>query len=362
MGKNWWETLYTYIWVFNTGRGLSIFIRLPTNYGIIYDLGCTDIFSPCEFIKKNILPHLAYYQPNNDSNQKSKIAQCVLSHPHLDHIQEMSKILEDDSLYPILLTCQNDHEKEDNKINFSRIEREDNKNIIEQYKKGYEGRNPPLQTIKQRDEVIPNLEYGIYYLESNRVEEIHPSDNQLYVNGLSILLFLRHGNQSILIPGDMTPESFEEMLNDGDSVQKRYTFFYNNSDNKPDTFFRENSNQPSLCNLLNEMGLSVLIAPHHGLESCFSSHLFDIIKDNKPQINVISMSKKHSDNGGNVSANYQNENYAKGINVDIEGVIENHLSISTKQGHHILIVFKGTDALPHIYLRKDPNELLNIQI
>ena len=79
--KKWYETLYTYIWVFNTGRGLSSIIRLPNNIGILYDLGCKDDFSPTEFITDNIVPHLSKYKPQESKGDSTAIAQCILSHP-----------------------------------------------------------------------------------------------------------------------------------------------------------------------------------------------------------------------------------------------------------------------------------------
>jgi len=126
----WWETNYTYIWIFNTGRGLSVTLRLPHNIGIIYDLGCSDEFSPTEFITDNILPHLTEHKEYSNY----KIAQCVLSHPHADHIQEIDAILADEDdqalIYPALITCPNDKEVGDLKVDFSRIEREDNKELM----------------------------------------------------------------------------------------------------------------------------------------------------------------------------------------------------------------------------------------
>ena len=59
--RNWHHTSHTYVWVFNTGRGLSIFIRLPHNVGILYDLGARDDFSPTAFIEDYIAPELDEY-------------------------------------------------------------------------------------------------------------------------------------------------------------------------------------------------------------------------------------------------------------------------------------------------------------
>lgn len=355
----WWETKFTYIWVFNTGRGLSITIRLPHNKGIIFDLGSSEDFSPTSFIAEHIIPNL------NSVDGKS-IAQCFMSHPHADHIVEIDSIIKtegkDPLIDPQLITCPNDKEK-GQEIDYSRIERDDNKELIEKYKKSFETRCPPLQTIQAPQAAYPadNVEYGFYYLVPPKVGEIHPSDDHSYVNGLSILMYLRHGNQTILIPGDITPEVIPVIIDaKNDDVQKRYTYFWKPPKDTANDLHLKNSSQPTLKSVLKERGLSILIAPHHGLESCFSPYLFEVIKGNKTNLNIISEKRHTGENDGTISPNYHSSDYASGLTVDVEGKAEKRNSVSTRDGHHILIVFKGTNALPAVYLRKDPKELLSI--
>jgi len=357
--RQWYQTFYTYIWVFNTGRGLSVCIRLPHNVGIIYDLGCSDDFSPTKFITDYIAPRLTPYE-------QCKIAQCIMSHPHADHIWEVESILECDNkrppIYPHLVTCPNDKiEKE--KVDFSRIESEDNKKLIAAYRKSYEKRKPPLQTIQTKVPCnVPNVEYGFYYMPAPQVSKIYEEDNRLYGNGLSIVLYLRHGYQSILIPGDITPEVLKSILEEDKPIEKRYTYFSNppKNVNIPDDLHERTSTQPKLKELLRERGLSVLLTPHHGLESCYSPELFECIKDNKPIINVISEKRHLSETDGQIASKYQSEEGAIGLEVDIDGKKEQRYSVSTRNGHHILIVFQGTNRLPRIYLRKKPEDLLEI--
>jgi len=355
----WWDTNFTFIWLFYTERGLSITIRLPDNIGIIYDLGCSEEFSPTIFIKENIIPHL-------NKNASYDIGQIILSHPHTDHIQEIDALLPDEEgnqspINPRLITCPNDI-IEGEKIDFSRIENEDNKEFLNKYKMSYKGRNPPLQTLQStmNPYPAPNVEYGLYYVLPSKVEEIYPEDDQLYGNGLSLVLYLRHGHQTLLIPGDITPEILIEILNDASSVQKRYTYFSNKPIGLSANLHLVNCDQPSLGDLLCERGLSILITPHHGLESCYCSELFEVIKDKKTKLNIISEKRHLSDTDGQVANQYQSEKYSSGLNIDIDGTSEKHFSVSTRNGHHILIVFKGTTAVPLVYLRTDPNDLLDI--
>ena len=44
--------------------------------------------------------------------------------------------------------------------------------------------------------------------------------------------------------------------------------------------------------------------------------------------------------------------------VYIDGKEENRYSVSTRDGHHMLILFQGTGGYPEVYLEKDPDVLL----
>lgn len=354
-GKEWHKTFYTYIWVFNTGRGLSVCIRLPHNVGIVYDLGCGDDFSPANFICEKIAPRFAKYG-------KCRIAQCVISHPHADHFSEIDAFSNSEScLYPYLLTCPNDKGSDD-AVDFDRLETKDNAELLKKYRNSYKERNLPLQTICSDivDCPVPNVEYGIYYVRPSQVSDIHENDDHMYGNGLSIVLYLRHGHQSLLIPGDITPESMSELLKDSENVEKRYTYFSNAPHGIPEDFHMATSTQPALSDLLCKRGLSILVAPHHGLASCYSDELFKAMKNGKPLLNIISEKRHLSDSDGKVDPRYQSEKGASGLKVDVDGQVENRYSVSTRDGHHILVVFRGTDGAPHVYLRSNPEDLLTI--
>ena len=92
-------------------------------------------------------------------------------------------------------------------------------------------------------------------------------------------MYLRHGKQSILVPGDITPETFTEIIDGDKHVQKRYTYFSQTPPDIQDDFHSTTSSQPTLKSLLTERGLPILVTPHHGLKSGFSSYLFENIKD-----------------------------------------------------------------------------------
>jgi len=355
--KSWKDTLFTYIWIFNVGRGLSIFIRTGLNQGFIYDFGASDDFSPTDFMEKHFIPNLKKYNGH-------AIAQTIISHPHLDHISEIEKLLDDKLPFQAYLhTCPHDKENPsivNEKINWDRITNpEGSEDKINIYRKIYKNRNLPLQTIGyDLPYSIPNLEYGLYYIRPPVVDELFLNDNQKYSNGISIVLFLRHGFHTLLIPGDMPPEAMEYLLEEKLGCEKRYTIFDIKERELHPKWHKETSDQPSLQSCLKKYGVSVLIAPHHGLESGYSEKLYSSMKEGKPSLVVISEKRHLSTTDGQVDGRYQSQNGSCGLTVNIEGVFEKRYSISTRNEHHILVVFPGTSGNPRIYAERDPEKLL----
>jgi len=340
----------SYIWLFNVGRGLSVFIKTPNNHGIIYDLGSSEDFSPIEFIKRNLINKLTQY--NNH-----KIAQVVISHPHLDHITEIEKV--DDFTYN-LLTCPHDkfdRNLDDERFNFSAIE-ESSK--IEKYKSLYTtpNRNLPLQTIQYTSQQTTPIqgEYGIYYIRPPFVANIHSNNTHNYSNGCSLLLYYKYGKNSILFPGDITPECMKHLLFEDEGVEKRYTIF--SYEYKFKDWHSRTSDQPTLKSILGKHGLSVLVASHHGLESGYSEELYSSMKDGKPNLVVISEKRHIGENEGSVDTRYQSNQGSSGMYVDIKGTREFSNSISTRNSHHILIKLGASGTL-QVFCDDDPENLLN---
>jgi hypothetical protein len=355
--KHWRETLFAYIWIFNVGRGLSVFIRTALNQGIMYDFGCSEEFSPTKFAKEHILPNL-------DGYGKSKIAQTIISHPHLDHISEIEQLFSSNStFYAYLHTCPHDKggpDVEDERINWNRINNPgDAEEKVNIYKKLYNTRNLPLQTIQYNSSrSIPNLEYGIYYIRPPKVAELYPKDDQKYSNGTSLVLFFRQGLHTLLIPGDMPAEAMEHLLQEKPGCEKRYTIFDQSCSRAHPEWHLKTIDQPSLKSCLQTHGLSVLLAPHHGLESGYSEALYSCIKGGKPGLVIISEKRHLSDTDGKVETLYQSQEGANGLSINLERTIEDRYSLSTRDGHHILLVFPGTGGSPRVYAEKDPERLL----
>lgn len=357
----WVSSQKSQVWVFNVGRGLCIFIRTALNQGILYDISNSDDFTPSAFLKENVLPHLSAYK-------ECKVAQCVLSHPHSDHIADIDALcdpsIEKSALRASLHTCPHDKSEGPAKpeaVDFSRIRnREGEEPLVEKYRAMYAKRSPPLQTIQyESDRTVPNLEYGLFYVRPPVVAELFPTDDQEYGNGLSHVVYYKHGFHTVLLTGDINPDTMKHLLDEGKGLEKRYTYFDRQKMAQHPSWHEKTDGQPSLKSLLGNGGLSLLLAPHHGLESGYSEDLYRAMRGGKPGLVVISEKRHLAENDGSVDARYQSASGAAGQSVTIEGRAESRYSVSTRDGHHILILLQGTGGKPEVFLERDPMKLLD---
>ena len=320
------------VYMFNVGRGLAVLIKTPHNYAMLYDLGSSEELSPIADIyqKQDFLSQMV--------GSERKIAQCIISHPHLDHISDLT----DDNAEFInaqsaLVSCQND--KSDNlyghKIDFLRINNLNAESQIKNYKGLYAQRQLPLRSFDPN--VSSDFQLGLYYLKSLQANELFPKEDQEYSNSLSIVLYLSYRGRTMLIPGDVTPKAFELILK-GD-CEKRFTDCNSSMSNGlRNRWVALTSTQPSLGDLLKEKGLTVLVAPHHGLESGYPQSLFDLLGDSKPAIILIS-EKPQSEKSGSVDQRYQNGTCSKGVVIDGK----TRYSLTTRNDGHIKVCFKSNE-------------------
>jgi hypothetical protein len=328
---------------------------------MIYDFGSSDQFDPADFLREYIIPHL-------DKYKGCRIAQSIISHPHADHISNINCLFEpdikDSDFYSKLHTCPHDKRNGSEKpecIDWKRIKNPNGtEENIEKYKKIYADRNLPLQIIiYESDRTVPNLEYGIFYVRPPIVESLFPKDDQEYGNGISIVFYYRHGVHSLLIPGDINSSAFKILLDELEGSEKRYTIFSKSESISHPHWHDESDDQPSLKSLLKLHGLSILVAPHHGLESGYSIDLYKAMKDGKPGLVVISEKKHRSEKDGEIHEIYRTYNGAAGQSVNIEGRESSTPYVETAKGHHILIMFQGTGGLPEVFLESDPKLLIS---
>jgi hypothetical protein len=345
----WEHTNDAFIWIFNVGRGSAAFLRTPLNQGIILDISCSQEFSTSDFILDNLIGKLTPYLDH-------KIAQVILTHPHHDHISDCGPLSENPKLRPTLITCPNDKDPSD-AVDWSRIKNRDQNKSLAGYKKLYEGRKLPLQTIQHTSErrTVQDLEYGLYYVKPSVCAKLHKDDNE-YGNSMSIVTYFRYGNNSILLPGDVTPLAMEKILNQSEGVEKRFTVFSKTVQDAHPRWTTETFDQPSLKSRLTKYGLSVLVASHHGLESCYSPELYAAINGGKPGLVVISEARALAEGQGKIDRRYQSKDGSVGQVVNNCGQNTLCNSVTTKS-NHILIRMNGT-GVPKVYCENRIEDLM----
>ena len=216
--------------IFNVGGALSTYVEI-NDKSLLVDLGKSDSFNPVDDF---LLP---LYKRRNAIKSKYEslkyhIDQLIISHPHSDHISAIIGF--EKYFHPELLTCPNDNHGQgiSYKINWDLID--DNENI-DALRKMLTKRDPPLKfSIEDRG--------SIHYIPPKQVENNSELNNESYCNNISIAVYVNINGSKVLIPGDLQKLGMKYLINTD-------TNFYNK--------IRE--------------GVDVLITPHHGLRSSFST-------------------------------------------------------------------------------------------
>jgi beta-lactamase superfamily II metal-dependent hydrolase len=302
--------------VFNVGDALSTYIEFA-NTSLLIDIGKSKQFNP---ILDFLLPLYRRRNAKKSTVSASKyhIDQFIVSHPHNDHISAIEDF--DNNFSPGLLTCPNDNEgmEYSRKINWKLVDDNGNVQIL---RKMLIGREPPLATADLYDEFI-------YYISPKSVENNSELLNESYCNNISIAVYVRSNGTKIFMPGDLQKLGMEYLL----------------------------KTNMSFSNILRE-GVDVLIAPHHGLRSSFSTKMFDTFKNNKTQcLNIVSEKMTTPDSDRQVDTRYSTKEYCNG---------ENNFSTSyspvyqrkTSSGH--ILIDYARYARPTFEIIQDKTVLLN---
>ncbi len=300
--------------IFNVGGALSCYAEFDSKKAVI-DLGASQNFSP---IDDFLIPlsENNKFQVGNDSFNSGKfiLDQLFLSHLDNDHISDYVKFRE--KFHPGYMTCPNDNETQDSIFK-----------IIKDFFTGEnEARKLVLADMKTRTANVPNNPYGMS--PSNPLVSTIPEINLFYINptdcganenlkpgyanNISLVLFLKVGNKTLLIPGDILKEGMECLI----------------------------ENNTTFKNLISTDGIDYLVAPHHGLQTSFSEELFSNMTSNKTRLNIISEKVREADSNENrsdVDPRYYSSDYSTGDNTLQQNAVK------TSMGH-IVIDFETAET------------------
>lgn len=316
--------------VFNVGGALCCYLEVDDET-ILIDVGSNNNFNP---IKDFLLPyfeHSSKFKVNEEG--KYRFGQLLISHPHHDHISLLKDFA--DNFYPSLITCPNDKSEEGSSLNIDwdlffpdgGIDKNPDAKLL---KSLYKTRQLPLTPILKNGS---DRQY-LYFIKPGDVANNNEisSDGETYANNISLVTLFTINNYHVLFPGDIMKNGFKNLLasDNGDGVR-------------------------TLRKGLN-MGIDVLVAPHHGLKSAFSKEMFAELPEGKVNsLNIISEKPNNPDENREVDSRYSSSDYCKGENnLRTTNGLENNCQRKTSQGH-ICINF---DNELEIKVIKDNEELL----
>ncbi len=298
--------------IFNVGGALSTYIEFDGKK-LMVDVGKSESFHP---ITDFLLPLFRERGEIKNNNEYYRIDQFLISHPHNDHISGIKEFNE--AFHPELLTCPNDNEgmEESHKINWGLFEENANIDIL---KTMLAGRKPPLRSTSDQNEFI-------YYLPPKDVEKSELLSNESYCNNVSIVVFLIIGNHRVFLPGDLQKEGMKELIG-----RNHY--------------------------LKNKLGggVDILVAPHHGLRSSFSTDMYNEIRDGKTKCLHVVSEKVNTDDRREVDSRYSSSDYCLGVN-NLGDQDNPSYQVKTSRGH--VFIDYSLHASPNIEIINDDDELI----
>jgi len=285
------------VWIFHVGRGVAGAIRTPGGKWIAIDLGASEDFCPVEdFFLRRI--------PKNGDG-KRKLDQLIISHPHNDHMTALKRFHK--IFYPGLLTVPNDNNPQDSKhkVNWELIPNPNDDLTSFLRDEMLPGRQPPL---KATSESTDGFFFGIHHLTPHTCENDKELSTSNYANNVSILARVNYKGNVVLFAGDMMKDGMKKLI-----------------DTTP------------FGNRLKKVGVTFLVAPHHGLRSSFSVDLFNALKGGKPALNIISEKSTVADSNEIVDDRYGTGDYASGHKVFIGNASVQKRKLRTSVVGHIHI-------------------------
>jgi hypothetical protein len=365
----WYDTSYLWFWLFNVGTNQASLIWTPHRYAVVIDCGASPEFAPFKEVITGVAGEAKTYKNPYDTGsfKPEAIAQLVVSHPHEDHITEFGTYFEVDEqglipFNPYYVTCPfNKGQGTLDEFDYSRCSPEALKGeLLKTYRDiaDHPQRQLPLRIIApQENDPALDLELGLYFVKPGCLEE---QDDFDYVNASSLVYFIKYGNNRLLIPGDITNRALEQIIEEEQGMEKRYSVFGQNR-SKNHVWYRENADQPSLKECV-ARGLSVLIAPHHGSDS--PTYFPDVIFGElnvKPRIVLASEEIKTDGKFGGISPRYSDKDLVKGHDIYVDGTkdIMRRL-VSTRRGH--IVVIMSPDEIRIKQTQDDIDYLLTLEV
>ena len=271
--------------VFNVERGLCVFARTPTGYGVMIDCGRSRDFSPAAWIAKHEAPWLTPWSGHS-------LYKLIVTHPHDDHVEDIETVKR--LLPPAVLSRHKDYDWQA-VLNPPDCDPSLNARNYYQWQQTY---SHPITSSPDL-----GLQLQTFALSPAEAAAINANSQQLLNNSsyVTILTYQPRGVTQawkVVVAGDNETAGWQKLLGK--------------------TAFREAI-----------LGADFYVTAHHGHKSGFAPELFQVM--GKPILNITS--ERSGDTSG-----FDYGPYATGA--IIEGVSRSHLT--TRWDEHITLTLKDT--------------------
>ena len=281
----------TRIWVFDVEHGSMAFVRAPGGARLVIDCGKAATFSPSLYIWNHEL---------SDSQQRAnfKIDKFVVTHPHDDHIEDISTFI--NYLRPRVIMRQRYDWEEVKGASGGDYEN------LEEWAKFQVSYNTPAPPIDWG-----GLEIQHFYLSVSEAKLINESK---FINNSSIITIIKANGFKVVFPGDIERDGWLELL-------------------KRDNF------RTALA------GTHVFITSHHGHSSGYCSEIYDVM--GKPYFNMSAI--HHGDE--HIEGAYSSPERARGVQYDGQ----TRYSFTTRRDGSLLLEVDETGAATFGFRKLPPN-------
>jgi beta-lactamase superfamily II metal-dependent hydrolase len=281
-------------YLFDVGVGQAAALKLPNNKWCIFDVGKSSEFSPVNWIaNRNRYASLIIATITNRPIPTFNFLKATISHHHADHLSDCRSLFQYGPQYLSTVDVDSEYIKDV----ISSNSKESLTDVIFFAKEAINSYGP----------ITTQPDYGGVLINERRLPVVFArnigGDSNARVNNASIITRINVYGNSILLCGDMEKEAWDTIISDTGTFGKSWRLFLSNID--------------------------IMIAPHHGHRSGFSTNLLNIAK---PSVVLISIQS----NNPNVDSRYSQE-FIRGIKIGNDS----YSYISTRQKGHIKIKFQS---------------------
>lgn len=277
------------LWIFDVGRGLCVAIRTPNNHLCLIDCGCSDDFSPIEWLATK----------NWTCRNNYKLAKLIITHPHIDHIADIENVT--NKLKPSMILRRTEKNLDWKKVTSGGSGQSASmKHYIGNYM-------PPQYNVTITDLSRPDwgddFQLSSYCLGEADAAKVSGTDSS-YVNNSSYVNLIKYKGYCFAIPGDIESEGMAALL----ATNKRF------------------------CSEIST-GIDFYLTPHHGHPSGFSADWFRLAG----ATNIMNIASERRKSGREDESNTKVDSRYSDINFCLGSNTEEARLVTTKTYGHTLI-------------------------